>query len=164
MIQPDRGKTVDEILSAGGQRQKTIRLASWIFSGIPAMSDGYHAVDVSRRRQRARPRLSRKIRNPLPGSTEVSATILWNCIFRYETSSRSADRSTDTMTLTPQAVFLEHESWLRTVVRSRVQESEAVEDIMQNIALALVRQRDTLKEIGQLGAWLYQVAVRQVMM
>lgn len=68
------------------------------------------------------------------------------------------------MTLTPQAVFLENESWLRTVVRSRIQESEAVEDIMQNIALALVRQRDALRDIAQLGAWLYQVAVRQVMM
>lgn len=68
------------------------------------------------------------------------------------------------MTITPQAVYLENESWLRTVVRSRVQETEAVEDIMQNIALALVRQRDVLRDIGQLGAWLYQVAVRQVMM
>ena len=65
------------------------------------------------------------------------------------------------MTVTPQAVYLENENWLRTVVRSRVQESDAVEDIMQNIALALVRQRG---DIGQLGAWLYQVAVRQVMM
>lgn len=68
------------------------------------------------------------------------------------------------MTITPQAVYLENESWLRTVVRSRIQETEAVEDIMQNIALALVRQRDALRDIGQLGAWLYQVAVRQVMM
>lgn len=68
------------------------------------------------------------------------------------------------MTLTPQAVYLENESWLRTVVRSRVRETDAVEDIMQNIALALVRQRDVLRDIGQLGAWLYQVAVRQVMM
>ena len=68
------------------------------------------------------------------------------------------------MPLTPQAVYLENESWLRTVVRSRVHETEAVEDIMQNIALAVVRQRDVLRNIGQLGAWLYQVAVRQVMM
>ena len=68
------------------------------------------------------------------------------------------------MTVTPQAVYLENENWLRTVVRSRVQESDAVEDIMQNIALALVRQREVLRDIGQLGAWLYQVAVRQVMM
>ena len=93
-----------------------------------------------------------------------SATIPKISVLRCKTSYRSADPCTDTMNLTPQAVFLEHENWLRTVVRSRVQENEAVEDIMQNIALALVRHRDTLKEIGQLGAWLYQVAVRQVMM
>jgi len=68
------------------------------------------------------------------------------------------------MTLTPQALFLQNERWLRTVVRSRVEESDAVEDIMQNIALALVRRRDTLREIGQTGAWLYQVAIRQVLM
>ncbi len=66
--------------------------------------------------------------------------------------------------MTPQLLYLENESWLRTVVRSRVNEPDAVEDIMQNIALALVRQRDTLHEIRQMGAWLYQVAVKQVLM
>ena len=35
---------------------------------------------------------------------------------------------------------------------------------MQNIALAIVRQRDTLSQINRIGAWLYQVAVRQVLM
>jgi RNA polymerase sigma factor (sigma-70 family) len=64
----------------------------------------------------------------------------------------------------PQAVFLEHESWLRTVVRSRLSEPEAIEDVMQNIALAIVRQREALDEIGRVGAWLYQIAVRQVLM
>ena len=66
--------------------------------------------------------------------------------------------------MTPQLLYLENESWLRTVVRSRISESEAVEDIMQNIALALVRQRDALPEIKKIGAWLYQVAVKQVLM
>jgi RNA polymerase sigma factor (sigma-70 family) len=66
--------------------------------------------------------------------------------------------------MSPQVIYLENESWLRTVVRSRVPEPEAVEDIMQNIALALVRQKDTLAEINRLGSWLYQVAVRQVLM
>ena len=51
-------------------------------------------------------------------------------------------------TMTPQALYLENESWLRTVVRSRISEHDAVEDIMQNIALALVRQRDALEEIN----------------
>ena len=66
--------------------------------------------------------------------------------------------------MTPQLLYLENESWLRTVVRSRISEPDAVEDIMQNIALALVRQRETLEEIKQIGAWLYQVAVKQVLM
>ena len=66
--------------------------------------------------------------------------------------------------MSPQALYLENESWLRTVVRSRIPEQEAVEDIMQNIALALVRQRENLDEINKVGAWLYQVAVKQVLM
>ncbi len=66
--------------------------------------------------------------------------------------------------MSPQLLFLENENWLRTVVRSRVTEAEAVEDIMQNIALALVRQRDSISEINRIGAWLYQVAVKQVLM
>jgi len=67
-------------------------------------------------------------------------------------------------TASPQAVFLEHESWLRTVVRSRLNEPDAVEDVMQNIALAIVRHRSMLNEINRIGAWLYQIAVRQVLM
>ncbi len=66
--------------------------------------------------------------------------------------------------ISPQVVFLEHESWLRTVVRSRLNEADAVEDVMQNIALAIVKHRDVLSEVNRIGAWLYQVAVRQVLM
>ena len=66
--------------------------------------------------------------------------------------------------MSPQLLYLENESWLRTVVRSRISEADAVEDIMQNIALALVRHRDSLDELNRAGAWLYQVAVKQVLM
>ncbi|MEY3459646.1 MAG: hypothetical protein RL215_2803 [Planctomycetota bacterium] len=64
----------------------------------------------------------------------------------------------------PQAIFLQHEGWLRTVVRSRLQEADAVEDVMQNIALAIVRQRSLLADVNRIGAWLYQIAIRQVLM
>ena len=67
-------------------------------------------------------------------------------------------------TASPQAVFLEHESWLRTVVRSRLNEPDAVEDVMQNIAMAIVRHRSALNEVNRIGAWLYQIAVRQILM
>ncbi len=67
-------------------------------------------------------------------------------------------------TASPQAVFLEHESWLRTVVRSRLNEPDAIEDVMQNIALAIVKHRAVLSEVNRIGAWLYQIAIRQVLM
>ncbi|MEZ6130686.1 MAG: sigma-70 family RNA polymerase sigma factor [Planctomycetaceae bacterium] len=66
--------------------------------------------------------------------------------------------------MSPQMLYLENESWLRTIVRSRIREPDGVEDVMQNIALALVRQKESLTDINRVGAWLYQVAVRQVMM
>lgn len=66
--------------------------------------------------------------------------------------------------MSPQVLYLENESWLRTVVRSRVGEVDAVDDIMQNIAMALVKQKDSLSEINRISAWLYQVAVKQVLM
>ena len=49
-------------------------------------------------------------------------------------------------------------------MRSRLSEPEAIDDVMQNIALAIVRQKETIGEIGRIGAWLYQIAVRQVLM
>lgn len=66
--------------------------------------------------------------------------------------------------MSPQVLYLENESWLRTVVRSRIREPDGVEDVMQNIALALVRQKENLSDLNRAGAWLYQVAVRQVLM
>jgi RNA polymerase sigma factor (sigma-70 family) len=71
---------------------------------------------------------------------------------------------TTAASLSPQALFLQHEGWLRTVVRSRLQEADAVEDVMQNIALAIVRQRSLLADVNRIGAWLYQIAIRQVLM
>lgn len=67
-------------------------------------------------------------------------------------------------TANPQAVYLQHESWLRTVVRSRLHEPDAVEDVMQNIALAIVKHTSMLNEVNRISAWLYQIAVRQVLM
>ncbi len=67
-------------------------------------------------------------------------------------------------TASPEAVYLENESWLRTVVRSRLHEPDAVEDVMQNIALAIVKHDSVLNEVNRISAWLYQVAVRQVLM
>lgn len=58
-------------------------------------------------------------------------------------------------------VLSQHDRWLRTVVYSRVGEWEAVDDVMQEVALAAVRHLASLPEAGQMGPWLYRVAVRQ---
>jgi len=52
-----------------------------------------------------------------------------------------------------------HQRWLRTVVSSRLGESQAVEDVMQEVALAAVNSG------ASAGApWLYRVAVRQALL
>jgi RNA polymerase sigma factor (sigma-70 family) len=57
-----------------------------------------------------------------------------------------------------------HERWLRTVVLARLGERQAVEEVLQEIALAAVAQRAPLADPGKLSAWLYRLAVRQVLL
>lgn len=59
------------------------------------------------------------------------------------------------------AVWAEHGRWLRTVVIARVGESRAVDEVMQEVALAAVAQRSPLVNPAKLAPWLYRLAVRQ---
>lgn len=59
------------------------------------------------------------------------------------------------------AALVEHARWLRAVVWARVRESAAVEEVMQEVALAAIAQRAPLTDAARVGPWLYQVAVRQ---
>ena len=54
-----------------------------------------------------------------------------------------------------------HDRWLRTVVWGRVGDSDAVDDVMQEVALAVMRQPPSLAEVTDAAPWLYRVAVRQ---
>lgn len=60
-----------------------------------------------------------------------------------------------------QAALTHHDRWLRTVVLARLQEPQAVDDVMQEVALAAVRQAAPLADVAKLAPWLYQLAVRQ---
>jgi RNA polymerase sigma-70 factor (ECF subfamily) len=62
------------------------------------------------------------------------------------------------------AVLAAHDRWLRTVVRARLVERQAVDEVMQEIALAAVAQRAPLSDRARLGAWLYRLAVRQALL
>jgi len=63
-----------------------------------------------------------------------------------------------------QAVFAKHGPWLRTVVGARLGEPQAVEEVMQEVALAAVAQQAPLQDPAKVGPWLYRLAVRQALM
>jgi RNA polymerase sigma factor (sigma-70 family) len=62
------------------------------------------------------------------------------------------------------SVLREHDRWLRTVVCARLREPEAVDEVMQEVALAAVRESAPLADPGKVAPWLYRVAVRQALM
>ena len=57
-----------------------------------------------------------------------------------------------------------HQSWLRRVVAARVGEPQAVDEVMQEIALAAVAQRSPLQNPARAAVWLYRLAVRHVLL
>jgi len=60
-----------------------------------------------------------------------------------------------------QTALREHDRWLRTVVLSRTGERAAVDEVMQEVALAAVRQKSPLTDAARVGPWLYRLAVLQ---
>jgi RNA polymerase sigma factor (sigma-70 family) len=62
------------------------------------------------------------------------------------------------------AALAAHDRWLRTAVRARLGEPQAVDEVMQEVALAAVAQRAPLHDPARVGAWLYRLAVRQVLL
>jgi len=62
------------------------------------------------------------------------------------------------------AILAQHDRWLRTVVYSRLRDREAVDDVMQEVALAAVRQAAPIADAAKVAPWLYRLAVRQVLL
>ena len=54
--------------------------------------------------------------------------------------------------------------WLRTVIAARSGEPQAVDEIMQEVSLAAVKQAAPLRDPSKVAPWLYQIAVRQSLM
>src|SRR6185437_3740513 len=62
------------------------------------------------------------------------------------------------------AALVEHARWLRTALRARLGEDQAVDEVMQEVALAAVAQRAPLAQPARAAAWLYRLAVRQALL
>lgn len=53
----------------------------------------------------------------------------------------------------------EHEGWLRSVILARTGETQAVDEVWQEVSLAAIQQRAPLAEPSRAPAWLYRLAV-----
>lgn len=63
-----------------------------------------------------------------------------------------------------QQALAEHASWLRTVVLARLGEPQAVDEVMQEVALAAISGRAPLNDPAKAAPWLYRLAVRQALL
>jgi RNA polymerase sigma-70 factor (ECF subfamily) len=59
------------------------------------------------------------------------------------------------------AAWVEHRGWLRTIIVARVKEPQAVEEVLQEVACAVMTRRPALEDLSKVGPWLYRVAVLQ---
>lgn len=60
-----------------------------------------------------------------------------------------------------QTLFAQHERWLRTVIFARTGTSDAVDEILQEIALAFFDRDSRPSNLDGIAPWLYRVAVTQ---
>ncbi len=54
-----------------------------------------------------------------------------------------------------------NEGWMKSVIARQVGESEGVEEVFQDVALAASRQQAPLRDTAKLGAWLYRLTIFQ---
>jgi RNA polymerase sigma factor (sigma-70 family) len=59
------------------------------------------------------------------------------------------------------ALLAQHERWLRTVVYARLGGAEGVDEVLQEVALAAIRQQAPLHDPAKVAPWLYRLAVVQ---
>ncbi|HZZ30204.1 MAG TPA: sigma-70 family RNA polymerase sigma factor [Pirellulales bacterium] len=62
------------------------------------------------------------------------------------------------------ALLAQHERWLRTVVFARLGNSEGVDEVLQEVALAAVRQRAPINDPAKAAPWLYRLGVLQALL
>jgi RNA polymerase sigma-70 factor (ECF subfamily) len=54
-----------------------------------------------------------------------------------------------------------HGKWLRTVILARTGEPQAVDEVLQEVALGAVAQKAPIRDASKITAWLYRLALYQ---
>jgi RNA polymerase sigma-70 factor (ECF subfamily) len=61
-------------------------------------------------------------------------------------------------------LLAQNDRWLRTVVAVRLGEPQAIDEVMQEVALAAVRQHAPISDPEKAAPWLYRLAIRQTLL
>ena len=69
---------------------------------------------------------------------------------------------TDSVSLDWARLLEEHRRWLATVIRSRLANPIAIEEVLQEVALAVLKQPSKPVDREKVPAFLYRIAVRKV--
>lgn len=80
------------------------------------------------------------------------------CMVRQQSEVMDAK---DTTTVDAERVLATHGRWVRTVILARIGEFAAVDDVFQEVALALSKQLLEQRVIVRIEPFLYRLAVRQ---
>ncbi len=76
-----------------------------------------------------------------------------------QSKSRPTNDTDDEPRIDWPAVLASHDRWLRTVVYARVGEAQAVDEVMQEVSMAAVRQQAPISDVEKITPWLYRLAV-----
>ncbi len=80
------------------------------------------------------------------------------------TSEAGKNASASPVSVDWSALLAQHDRWLRTIALARVGEAQAVDEVMQEVALAAVRQRAPLADPAKAAPWLYRLTVMQALL
>ena len=77
------------------------------------------------------------------------------------TEGAQADDPAEAGAIDWQSALAVHQRWLRTVVLARLGEPQGVDEVLQEVSLAAVRQKAPLNDRTKVAPWLYRLAVTQ---
>ncbi|MEW4489370.1 sigma-70 family RNA polymerase sigma factor [Thalassoglobus sp. JC818] len=75
----------------------------------------------------------------------------------------AATQSSDTQDLFWIRLLEENENWIRGVLRNRLHSTEEVDDVFQEVSVAVSRRDLRPSDLTKARSWLYRVAIRQVL-
>jgi RNA polymerase sigma factor (sigma-70 family) len=76
---------------------------------------------------------------------------------------RPRDESANEPAIDWRRVLAEHDRWLRTIIHARLRDPDAVDEVMQEVSLAAVRQAAPIQDPAKVAPWLYRLAIRRVL-